>query len=90
MEIVCPWRREEDDMDAKIERSDKEWRSRLTPQQYEVTRRKGTEPPFTGKYHDFHTQGHVPVRLLRSRPVQFRGQVRFRHGLAQLHGADLG
>jgi peptide-methionine (R)-S-oxide reductase len=36
-------------MEAKIERSDKEWRSRLTPQQYEVTRRKGTEPPFTGE-----------------------------------------
>ena len=44
-------------MDAKIERSDKEWRSRLTPQQYEVTRRKGTEPPFTGKYCDLHSSG---------------------------------
>ncbi len=44
-------------MEAKVQRSDKEWRSRLTPQQYEVTRRKGTEPPFTGKYHDFHERG---------------------------------
>ena len=44
-------------MDAKVERSEKEWRSRLTPQQYDVTRRKGTEPPFTGKYHDFHSRG---------------------------------
>jgi peptide-methionine (R)-S-oxide reductase len=44
-------------MDAKIERTDKEWRSRLTAQQYEVTRRKGTEPAFTGKYHDFHGSG---------------------------------
>jgi peptide-methionine (R)-S-oxide reductase len=44
-------------MDPKIERSDKEWRSRLTRQQYEVTRRKGTEPPFAGKYHDFHSRG---------------------------------
>jgi len=41
----------------RIERSEKEWRSRLTPKQYEVTRRKGTEPPFTGKYHDFHGRG---------------------------------
>jgi peptide-methionine (R)-S-oxide reductase len=41
----------------RIEKSDKEWRSRLTPKQYEVTRRKGTEPPFTGKYHDFHGRG---------------------------------
>jgi peptide-methionine (R)-S-oxide reductase len=44
-------------MASRIERTDKEWRSRLTPQQYEVTRRKGTEAPFTGKYHDFHGRG---------------------------------
>jgi peptide-methionine (R)-S-oxide reductase len=44
-------------MDGKIERSDKEWRSRLTPKQYEVTRSKGTESPFTGKYYDHHGSG---------------------------------
>ncbi len=42
---------------AKAGKSDEEWRARLTPQQYEVTRRKGTEPAFTGKYHDFHGRG---------------------------------
>ena len=44
-------------MDDKMKKTEKEWRSRLTPQQYEVTRRRGTEPPFTGKYHDFHNRG---------------------------------
>jgi peptide-methionine (R)-S-oxide reductase len=44
-------------MEANIERSEKEWRSRLTPKQYEVTRSKGTEPPFTGKYYDHHESG---------------------------------
>jgi peptide-methionine (R)-S-oxide reductase len=34
----------------KIDKSDAEWRAQLGEQQYQVARRKGTEPPFTGKY----------------------------------------
>src|SRR3982750_2179587 len=37
-------------MDTKIEKTDQEWRQQLTPEEYEVMRRHGTEPPFTGKY----------------------------------------
>jgi len=33
-----------------VQLSDEEWRERLTPEQYQVLRRQGTEPAFTGRY----------------------------------------
>jgi peptide-methionine (R)-S-oxide reductase len=41
----------------KIKKSDQEWKSELTPLQYNVTRQKGTEPPFTGKYYNHFEKG---------------------------------
>ena len=41
----------------KISKSDKDWRKELTPEQYQVTRNKGTEPAFTGKYWNNHDEG---------------------------------
>jgi peptide-methionine (R)-S-oxide reductase len=35
---------------ARLQKSEHEWREELTPAQYEVLRRKGTERPFTGRY----------------------------------------
>jgi peptide-methionine (R)-S-oxide reductase len=43
--------------EAKVVKTEKEWRKLLTPEQYQVTRCKATEPPFIGKYWDMHDDG---------------------------------
>jgi peptide-methionine (R)-S-oxide reductase len=37
-------------MTDKIHKTDDEWRAQLTPEQYRIARKHGTEPAFTGKY----------------------------------------
>lgn len=44
-------------MTDKITKTDDEWKKQLTPQQYDVTRKKGTEPAFTGIYWNNHKKG---------------------------------
>jgi peptide-methionine (R)-S-oxide reductase len=46
-----------DDAPTPVEKSDNEWREDLTPEQYDVLRRKGTEAPFSGKYAYNHDDG---------------------------------
>ena len=42
---------------AKVQRTDTEWRQRLTPRQYQVARKQGTEPPFQNEYWNNHADG---------------------------------
>ena len=44
-------------MSTKVTKSEQEWREQLTPEQYEVLRRHGTERPFTGEYVNEKTPG---------------------------------
>lgn len=41
----------------KIQKTDEEWRKQLTPEQYSVTRQKGTEPAFSGALYHNHDDG---------------------------------
>jgi len=44
-------------MKQKVQLSDEEWRTRLSPEQYAILRQKGTERAFTGAYWDEHAPG---------------------------------
>ena len=46
----------------KVERSEAEWRERLSPEEYRVLRQAGTEAPFTGEYTDTKTTGVYSCR----------------------------
>ena len=44
-------------MSGKIKKTDEEWKSALTEEQFQVARKKGTERPFTGKFNDHKQKG---------------------------------
>ena len=54
---VAPSDNNEPEKPQKVIKTDSQWKKLLTPQQYKVTRKKGTEPAFTGKYYDLKEKG---------------------------------
>ena len=44
-------------MTEKIVKTDKQWRDKLTPEQYEICINHGTEPPFSGRYNSTKLEG---------------------------------
>jgi peptide-methionine (R)-S-oxide reductase len=62
----------------RIKKSEAEWRKQLTPEQFEVTRRKGTERAFTGKYAANHADGLYLCICCRT--VLFDSKTKFESG----------
>jgi peptide-methionine (R)-S-oxide reductase len=46
-----------EDPAGRIEKTEKEWKDSLSPEQYRILREKGTERAFTGKYWNHHADG---------------------------------
>jgi peptide-methionine (R)-S-oxide reductase len=65
-------------MSEKIKKTDKEWRQQLSDLQYEVTRKKGTEPPFSGKYNNFVENG--TFRCIGCGEILFESDTKFNSG----------
>ncbi|AOA58454.1 peptide-methionine (R)-S-oxide reductase MsrB [Acinetobacter larvae] len=42
---------------GKLNKTEREWQRALSPEEFRITRQKGTEPAFTGKYWNSHQQG---------------------------------
>jgi len=65
-------------MADKIQKSEKDWKAILTPNQYHVTRQKGTEPPFTGEYESTDTPG--AYKCICCGQELFRSEAKFHSG----------
>jgi peptide-methionine (R)-S-oxide reductase len=65
-------------MTKKMKKSEQDWRKELTPAQYEVLRRKGTEPPFSGGY--VHTKDDGIYRCAACGTELFSSDTKFDSG----------
>lgn len=67
-----------EEMKYKVNKSDQEWKKILSPEQYKVLRKNGTERAFTGKYNDFYESG-LYVCAACGAPL-FHSETKYDHG----------
>ncbi len=65
-------------MNPEVMKTEDEWRNELTPEQYEVLRKKSTEPPFAGKY--VHTKEDGTYRCAACGAELFDSDTKFDSG----------
>src|SRR5437899_665709 len=65
-------------MSDKVEKTEEEWRESLTPEQYQVLRKKGTERPFTGQY--WNHKGNGEYACAGCGQVLFTSETKFDSG----------
>ena len=65
-------------MEEKIRKDPMAWKKQLTPNQFHITREKGTEPPFTGEYEDTEVPG--TYKCICCGQELFRSETKFHSG----------
>ena len=65
-------------MTEKVIKTEKEWKSQLTPEQFRITRKKGTERAFTGKYANHNEKG--VYRCVCCETDLFRSETKYESG----------
>jgi peptide-methionine (R)-S-oxide reductase len=65
-------------MVEKVHKTEKEWKDQLTPEQFQITQKKGTERAYTGKYLNHHEKG--VYRCVRCGTDLFRSETKYESG----------
>jgi len=63
---------------TKVIKTDAQWREQLSPEEYQITRQKGTERAFTGKYNEIKEQGQFLCKCCQT--VLFNTQAKYDSG----------
>ena len=65
---------------SQINRTEADWREKLSPEQYAIDREKGTEQAFTGEYYNFKPETGM-FHCVCCNAVQFDAQTKYDSGL---------